>query len=231
MFDILECRTFLSATVTETYNGYYEVVGTDAADAISLAVDVAENRFTLDGTTYENVSGVGVYGLGGDDQITIAGDGSFGFLTAAAHGGDGNDALSLNFDGGLWGDGGNDALALSNAFCGEAYGGAGDDAVNVAGETTYAQIDGGDGDDTIDASANNYAVVACGGAGSDIVHGSAYDDQLCGGGGTDALYGNAGNDVLYVSAGTVDGGDGADTACVTVLGADGLVSVEFVYPG
>ena len=70
--------------------------------------------------------------------------------------------------------------------------GDGDDAVNAAGTTTFAIIQGGEGDDVLTS-----------GAGNDSVSGQAGDDVLFGGAGNDGVGGAAGDDEVH-------GGDGDD---------------------
>ena len=106
--------------------------------------------------------------------------------------------------------------------------GDGDDAVNAAGTTTFAIIQGGEGDDVLTAGDGNDSVsgqagddVLFGGAGNDFVGGFAGEDDVHGGNGDDNVQGHEDNDELFGDAGddnlddgtgndTVHAGDGAD---------------------
>ncbi len=112
---------------------------------------------------------------------------------------------------------GSDTLTLSNTS-GTAFGGAGNDTIN-----------GGNGNDILNGDAGNDTLF--GGAGNDALYGGTGDDTLRGGLGDDTLYGGAGNDYLdtdLFGAGTVYGGDDADTINIgdnhgagTIFGGEG----------
>lgn len=225
----LETRRLYAVTVAQSYPGFYEVNGDDAANVIAVSVSQADQTFTLDGVTYPNVSCVTVNGQGGDDHISVASDG-WGSIGAAANGGDGNDTIALNIDGIVHGDAGDDTLTLCNSFMGEVYGDDGNDNVFVEGDCIAAQIDGGAGNDLIDASQNNFSVTLHGGAGNDTLFGSDYDDELYGDGGNDVMYGGAGNNTFYSTGGVVYGGRGGNN--VAFVPSDTYVpcyDVQFVY--
>jgi Ca2+-binding RTX toxin-like protein len=225
----LERRRLFSVSVTETYPGYYEVQGDEAANVISASVSQTNSTFALDGTTYTDVSYITVHGNGGDDQISLTSVDGYGYVGASVTGDDGNDQITLNFDGGVWGGAGNDVIRLSDSFRGETYGDDGDDQIYLSGECIDAEIQGGAGNDLIDCTNNNYGVVAYGGVGIDTVYGSAYGDQLYGDEGDDFLYGGAGNDDIYLEGSDqVHGGDGYDV--LYVHGSQqGTNDVEEVY--
>src|SRR5690349_21817404 len=121
MMTPLESRRLFAATVSEGYAGHFEVFGTDAADTIAVTVSQSGESFTLDGTTYEGVSYINVYGGGGDDVISVRSPEGWGSIGASASGDAGDDDLTLDFDGGLWGGDGNDRLHLTDSFRGSAY--------------------------------------------------------------------------------------------------------------
>jgi hypothetical protein len=228
----LEDRRLCSVTVSQGWTGYFTIQGTPAADSINVSVNRSTGTFTVDGVTYAGVQYLSVVGGDGNDNVDVSGTGS-GSLAASISGGAGDDTLSLNFDGGIWGGDGNDTINLTNAYRGAAIGEAGSDLLTISGDCIDPQVSGGDGDDGIDAAANHYGVVMRGDAGDDAVIGSPYADELYGGEGVDMMFGGSGNDIIYVQdAGSADwvwGGDGWDTMYgnVSDIIADG--SVEVVY--
>ena len=193
----LESRRLFSVTVTEGYPGFYEVWGDDSANVIDISVSMQNETFTLNGVTYSNVAYIWVYGFGGDDVITVTSVDGWGYIGASISGHDGNDQISLNFDGGIWGGEGDDVLYMSDSFHGEAYGGGGNDQMYISGDCYGAEIRGGDGNDLIDCSGNNCPVTVRGGAGDDTLIGSNYNDVLYGDQGSDRLIGGGGNDYFY----------------------------------
>ena len=225
-FQRLESRRLFALTVAETYPGYFEIHGDETANSILISVSMGDETFSLDGATYGPVSYLSIFGYGGNDQIHVAGDG-FGYVGAGISAGDGDDDVSLDFDGAIWAGGGGDVLRLSDSFRGEVYGEGGDDEMYVSGETVDAEIIGGDGNDLIDASGNHHGVVIRGGLGNDTIYGSEYNDQIYGEGGSDALFGNGGNDTLYGGE-TVNGGSGGDVHYGT---ASSISGVEHIFYG
>jgi len=211
----LEGRRLLSVTVIEGYPGFFEIYGDDSDNEITLDVNADASTFNLDGQNFNGVQQLTVYGLGGNDQIMVAAShGSF--ITASIDGGDGDDAIALNFDGAVRGGNGNDRIYLYDSFRGEAYGGGGDDYIWISGDNVDANIDGGDGDDWIDASSNNYKVFIHGGDGNDVIFGSNFDDHLFGDGGNNAIYGMGGNDTVFIRNGSYDCADGGGQSGDTV---------------
>jgi Ca2+-binding RTX toxin-like protein len=213
MIESLESRRLLSTTVTEMYPGFYDVEGDQSADEIHATVSQNDGTFTLDGDTYTDVSYIFVHGNGGEDNISVISVDGPGSIGASITGDDGNDTITLNFEGGVSGGAGNDVLYLSDSFRGQAYGDAGNDQIYISGACFDAEIIGDTGNDLIDCSQNLYSVTVRAGAGNDTVYGSAFNDQIYGDGGNDDLYGGAGDDSFYaVDAhdGHVDGGDGHD---------------------
>jgi Ca2+-binding RTX toxin-like protein len=227
--ETLERRRLLSVSVVQGYPGFYELYGTDAADAISVSVSNGDSSFTVDGVVYGGVSYVSVFAGGGDDFVSVAIDGP-GPIGSTVVAGSGNDDVSLTGGGAIWGESGDDTLRLSNSFRGEVYGGAGQDWLVVTGACADAQIDGDQGSDLIDATASAYGVFASGGQGQDTVYGSNYDDQIYGNAGNDLLFGNGGNDVFYTADLEHDriiGGAGIDVAYVDF--GEGVWGVEYVF--
>lgn len=138
-----------------------------------------------------------VSGDEGIDTIFVTGSGGViaslsGLEVEAAHGGDGNDALSgagMTYNLILSGGAGNDSLT----------GGAAGD--NISGDDGNDNINGGNGDD-----------ILRGGSGHDTINGSNSDDMLLGGEQGDLLIGSVGDDRLLGGKGrdTLEGGDHDD---------------------
>ena len=204
-------RRRLCTTVVQGYPGFFEVYGDDGDNEISIDVSVDGGSFTLDGQLFQGVQQIAVYGLGGNDLIMVSAiPGSS--ISASIDGGDGDDILSLNFDGAVRGGGGNDRIYLYDSFRGEAYGGSGDDYIWISGGCVDAFVNGDDGDDWIDASSNFYKVFIHGGEGNDVIFGSSFDDHLFGDGGNNAIYGMGGSDKIYIRNGSYDCADGGGDA-------------------
>jgi Ca2+-binding RTX toxin-like protein len=122
------------------------------------------------------------------------------------------------------------------------YAGAGDDTVKVGwgGGSVYVEL--GDGHDSL-YNGSDKRVTAYGQGGNDHIEGGQYDDYLVGGpgddyifggNGKDTLIGNDGNDTLDADsygtlfAGTVNGGNGVDTARIDPI--DQTSSIEKLLP-
>jgi len=161
-----------------------------------------------------------LHGGDGDDNI----DGGAG--ADMIFGGDGNDILigrqSTDFlDGG---DG--DDIVFVDGLDTNAVGGDGFDILVVrAGlafdidmsDNGFEQVTGNGGDDVFDASnTNDFAVNLEGGDGDDTLIGGFLDDTLDGGDGDDKLSGGAGNDFLRGRGVEFKGGEGEDTAEITL---------------
>jgi Ca2+-binding RTX toxin-like protein len=205
----LASRQLLSASVVEAYPGYYEIYGTDSADEIAIAVSQQDQTMTLDGKTYYGLGYASIFGNGGSDRISVLSSDGYGYIAVGISGGDGDDEITVNFDGAVWGGGGSDTISVSDAFRGEAYGEGGDDRIYISGETSGAEIIGGAGNDLIDCSNNLYSVIVRGGYGDDTIYGSEYDDRLYGDSGSDTIYALGGNDTL-LGAEYAYGGGGHD---------------------
>jgi Ca2+-binding RTX toxin-like protein len=204
----LEGRRLLTVTVVQGYPGFYEIFGDDSDNEITIDVNPTDQTFSIDGLAFGGAQQVAVYGRGGNDLIMVSSSLPGFAVSASIDGGDGDDIISLNFDGAVTGGPGNDRIYLYDSFRGEAYGGAGDDYIWIAGNSVDANIDGGEGDDWIDASSNYYKVFIHGGGGNDVIFGSNFDDHLFGDGGNDAIYGLGGNDTIFIRDGNYDVADG-----------------------
>ena len=229
----LEGRRLCSVTVNETFTGFYEIHGTPGDDAIEFSVSMNGESFTFGETTYSGVQFIMVYAGDGNDTVSLASSDGPGWIGATIDGGGGSDALSLGFDGAIYGGDGDDRLALADSFRGEARGEDGNDRITLSGACVDPEVAGGDGDDVIDASANHYGVVLQGGLGNDTLTGSGYDDELYAGEGDDRLYGCGGNDLFFVEGGGVDVVTGGDGDRDTIFGDVGdLIAggdVEIIY--
>jgi Ca2+-binding RTX toxin-like protein len=173
---------------------------------IDVSVSQTDQTFTVNGNAYSGVEYILVNGYGGDDYISVVSLDGSGIISSSISGGEGNDDITLNFDGGVWAGVGDDSLHLSDAFRGTACGEEGNDSVYVSGACIDPEINGGDGDDLIDCSRNSYRVEVRGGEGNDTIFGSLYEDDL---------YGGGGDDVFYAMDGAADhivGGAGFDVA-------------------
>ena len=231
LLESLETRRLYAVTVTEMYPGFYDVSGDNAADTITISVSQAEESFTLEGVTYSGLAYLFVHGNGGDDVIRVASIDGPGSIGASVTGDEGNDQISLNFDGGVWAGSGNDVLYLRDSFRGQAYGESGNDQMYILGACYNAEINGGSGNDLIDCTSNYYSVTVRAGDGNDTVYGSAFNDQIYGDAGVDYLYGGGGDDAFYVFDGyhgMIDGGGGHDV--IYTNGFSGtVVDVEEIY--
>ncbi len=146
-----------------------------------------------------------VYGLGGDDTITVE---SGVTNPVYIQGGKGNDVITGG--GGvdtLIGDEGNDSLT----------GGAGNDFLD--GSIGNDTLLGGDGMDTL-----------LGGKSNDKLYGGAGNDTLDGGDDTDELFGGTNNDKLTGGLGidTIRGEDGDDWL---LAGGDGVIDLLYGHGG
>ncbi len=118
------------------------------------------------------------------------------------------DSGSMNIDGTIWGDSGNDVIhgsfedhaSYAEYLRGEA------NADTIHGNDGADDIEGGDGDDTLN-----------GGDGADDMDGGQGGDIMTGGDGNDIMYGGAGAGVDRMSgnlgADDMDGGQGGDVMC------------------
>jgi Ca2+-binding RTX toxin-like protein len=203
----LESRRLCTVTVVEGYPGFYEIYGDENDNEITVDVSVDLGSFSVEGQNFLGVQQLAVYGLGGNDLIMVSAGGPT-LVSASIDGGEGDDVLSLNFDGAVRGGAGSDRIYLYDSFRGQAYGGGSDDYIWISGGCVDASVNGDDGDDWIDASSNFYKVFIHGGDGNDVIFGSNFDDHLFGDGGNNAIYGMGGNDKVYIRNGNYDCADG-----------------------
>ncbi|HYO08592.1 MAG TPA: hypothetical protein VER17_06430 [Tepidisphaeraceae bacterium] len=178
-------------------NGTLLVSGTTGNDTVTLDSSNGNARLSRNGTvtTYPlaSVTRLSVYGLAGDDTVTLALD-----IPSLVQSGDGNDTVTTA--------GGADTV----------NGGAGVDAITTnAGNDS---IDAGDGNDSILAGDGDD--LALGGNGNNTIHGGAGVDSIGGGTGNDSIdggtgastiSGNGGNDFIRSDGGLVQGGDQSET--------------------
>lgn len=177
--------------------------------------DAADGGDTI-GVTLVTDSSATIYGNGGDDTITVSGDGS-----ATIYGGAGIDTITVEAHDGL------------------VVGGLGADIIEVTASSADATFDiyGGngtsdptDGGDTItvdllvDSTANVY-----GNGGDDdvsVISTAGGTFNIFGGAGNDDVYGATPADAAALGDGSVVyGGLGEDTINVSVVGAEGSISV------
>ncbi len=181
------------------------ITGTQRADIIAVEpqpksqglMRVVQNKHVLVTFISSDVQRIVVFGLAGNDKITISGALA---QPAIIFGGNGNDTIV--------GGGGDDQIS----------GGNGNDTV-VGGKGTNT-LCGDNGNDTIVGGSRND--ILFGEAGNDVLVGNLGDDLLIGGDGNDTLDGGLGNDHLYGQTGNdkliggvgnniLVGGDGKDS--------------------
>ncbi|WP_147273286.1 calcium-binding protein [Paracoccus lutimaris] len=186
-------------------------------DDDSPATDRDADELTLDPETGT------VTGTGGDDVIDLDEPGSStdGYMNVSAGGG--NDTVTSEHGGMIFGEAGDDLLTVLNDNGGVTDGGAGNDVLNVT--PIAGQVLGGEGNDTINYDGNESlpetGITVDAGAGDDVVNVES---------GFATLFGGTGNDTLSVtgeageqsSDGYIDLGDGHD-----LLILDGEVSHDF----
>jgi hypothetical protein len=194
VLETLEERRLFAVTVTEGFPGFFEVNGDDDANNIDVQVNQTDQTILVAGVgSFENVQHVTVNGYGGNDTISVTNSNGAGVIGAAVLAGAGDDSVTMDLDGGVWGGDGNDIIRLTDSFRAEAYGEAGDDSIFIRGGCADAEIRGGDGNDVIDCTSSTVIVIAYGDAGNDTLYGSKFADQLYGGTGSDVLYSGPGD--------------------------------------
>jgi Ca2+-binding RTX toxin-like protein len=196
------------------------VTGTSRNDVIVVApqpksqglINVVQNKHVIVSFISTDVQRIVIYGLAGNDKITIS---AALFQPAIIFGGDGNDVIVAGSgDSQIDGGAGNDKIV----------GGSGDDT--LCGDDGNDVIVGGAGNDTLFGDAGND--VLNGGLGDDLLIGGDGNDTLDGAVGNDHLYGQAGNDTLIGGVGNniLVGGAGNDTLVARfgrniLIGGDG----------
>jgi Ca2+-binding RTX toxin-like protein len=159
-------------------------------------IRVVQNKHVLVSFISTDVPRIVIYGLAGNDKITVS---AALHQPATIFGGDGNDVIVAGSgDSQIDGGAGNDKIV----------GGAGNDT--LCGGNGNDVIVGGLGNDTIFGDAGNDVIN--GGVGDDLLLGGDGNDVLDGAVGNDRLYGQAGNDTLIGGVGNniLVGGDGND---------------------
>ena len=212
LVESLEPRRLCSVTVSQGYPGYYQIDADNNANSIVVSVNQNAGTFTLNGVNYTGVSYITINGYGGNDYIQVAG--SPGPIGCAINVGDGNDTISLNFDGVIRAGNGQDNIFLKDSFRGEVHTGSGNDQMYISGRCVDAVVYAGDGNDLIDASTNLYGLTIYGGNGNDTIYGSQGGDQIHTGRGSNLICCTAGNNTVYALNGSPDtiyGGSGNDT--------------------
>ncbi|MEP1443170.1 MAG: autotransporter domain-containing protein [Hyphomicrobiales bacterium] len=186
------------------------VSGGDGADSIGLSdgSNIGANGMSILGPAATGV----VLGDAGDDTITInnsdVGDGGTGTVS----GGDGADSIALSNGSNI----GLNGLSLAGpAATGVVLGDAGDDTITLdqsyVGRFGAGTVSGGDGADSIALS--NSSVIGFSNGGTGVVLGDAGDDTIT----LDQSV------VGFYSAGTVSGGDGADSIALSNSSSIGAV--------
>src|SRR4051812_43930271 len=108
MIETLEDRRLLSVSVSEGAPGVYQIQSDGNAAVISAEVNQENATFTLNGTTYTDVSYIYVNTGAGDDTVYLTSVDGSGAIGASISTGGGSDTVYLNFDGAIWGGSGND---------------------------------------------------------------------------------------------------------------------------
>lgn len=190
----------------------------DGSQSLSFAGDTAagltlgtDNRDTL---VTQATGERAIWGLGGDDRITVSGD-----ALLKVDGGTGDDTLDLTSATGA-------AFANGGTGSDTIVGGSSNDHLYGNASTTIAgSDDGGDrifagaGSDYLQGNAGGDQLY--GGTGGDRIYGGSGDDEIRGEDGQDSLQGNRGEDDLYGGAGNdilrggqddddLNGGEGGD---------------------
>jgi uncharacterized repeat protein (TIGR01451 family) len=132
---------------------------------------VVQNKHVIVTFISTDVQRIVIFGLGGNDVITIN--------------------PTLNQPSIVFGGSGNDVITTSN---GDSLVDGGDGNDTIVGRGGNDQITGGNGNDVIVGGSGNDAL--CGDAGNDVIHGNNGDDTLFGEEGNDKLFGDAGNDLV-----------------------------------
>src|SRR3954468_10190045 len=105
--EALEPRRLFAVVTPTGIPGFYDVQGTNGDDTISIAINQPAGTFILDGATYGGVQHVNVRAGLGNDSVSVSSTG-VGFIAASIHGEGGNDSLTLNGNGAVFGEDGND---------------------------------------------------------------------------------------------------------------------------
>ena len=161
-----------------------------------------------------------IYGQGGNDKITINGNGT-------AHGGAGDDEIILN-SGAAYGDDGDDIITVNAATSGAINGGLGNDTYNINAKVTNLSDTGGDNIYNVNANDINIS----GGPGADTFYLSGNNNTVLGAGGDDYFVIDGSNN--FIDGGTgknyyIDNGTG--TSFSNVNKDPNAGGISFTYQG
>ncbi len=187
--------------MTVSWDGFESlgVLGTSGDD--SFTVQVSASGATIDF----------VYGMGGDDTITIPGLGTFGTVL----GGDGDDDITIQSRakvGTLEGEDGNDTIMNYGSVTGTINGGEGDDAITIQSGAMAGNVVGADGQETIVNYGSVTNDIDCGDGNDSVVNYGSVSGSILAGEGDDRVDLQAGS-----LAGRVEGGNGTDSLLLTYL--------------
>ncbi|WP_371661811.1 calcium-binding protein [Streptomyces sp. NBC_00280] len=164
------------------------------AEYVALTMKLGDGNDTVTVNRYPDQGTYAVaidLGAGNDSSLQTGGkDGNL------VYGGPGNDNITVQGKGRVWGQDGKDTISVDSEGS-RVDGGPGNDLIyGGAGRQT---LTGGDGSDTVR-----------GGTGNDLIYGSPGNDILYGNSGNDTIQGNSGNDKLYGGPGkdVLSGGPG-----------------------
>lgn len=135
-----------------TLNGYSVTIYN--VEFLGIEGTSGNDTFTVEGARSSTVI-TWVYGLGGNDSITVSSTGQFGTIWADdgdSGTADGNDSITINSGASVdyvYGEGGSDHIIVNGTVEVDVAGGAGDDCITVLGGTVNGIIYGGDGTDTL----------------------------------------------------------------------------------
>src|SRR5205823_11750638 len=118
------------------------------SDNIEVSISQEEQTFTMNGTTFGNVSFITVNSNGGHDVVNVTSSG-IGPIAAAVDAGDGSDNVFTNVDGGIDGGAGDDRIVMADAFGGTVHGGPGNDVILLKGESPECALFRDGGNDVI----------------------------------------------------------------------------------
>ena len=150
-----------------------------------------------------------IYGLGGNDKITLS---SYTGMGSYAYGGDGDDEIILNDSGGrVFGQNGDDKITINAASRFEINGGVGNDTYYINKAATNIIDDGGDNIYYI----NTDGALVSGSSGDDTFYIKGNNNTILGAGGKDYFVNDGQNNTI--DGGTddnyyVDNGSGTDSS-------------------
>ena len=227
--EALEARQLLSVSAHLGGSGTYRIFGTSGDDALTLQLDSSTTNVQLvsgasvvDTELLSSVKQIQIFGMGGNDTITIdtgvnanamifEGDGNDAILSASTGNttvwaGSGDDNVTLgNGNNVINTGGGNDVVLVGNGNNTISVGGGTDSVTAGNGNNT---VTGGSGNDSMVLGTGNNTVVL--GAGSNVVTTGAGNDSINAISGADSIT-THGNDLLQVNANDTVAGAANDT--------------------